>query len=77
MNGSIFQNFPKLGQKLAQVKKKIEKSCDFAQNWAKNWAGRYIDVSLFLKNWYLYGSLFEAAHPYQNQNLSIPHGVTN
>ena len=35
MNGSIFQSFPKIKPKLAQIKKKMQKSGDFAQIWRK------------------------------------------
>ena len=44
-------NFSKLSQNWLKFKKILEKLGDFAQNLA-NW---YMNESLFLESWYLYG----------------------
>ena len=70
MNGSIFQNFPKLEPKLAQIQKNFEKKLgDFTQNLAKNWGDWYMNRSLFLEKIGIFMGLLSnfAACPYQNQ----------
>ena len=69
-NFSIF--FLNLNKNWLKFKKIWEKSGDFAQNLVQNWTDWYMNGSLFLKNWYLYGSIFNsvAAYPYQNQTGS-------
>ena len=73
MNGLIFQN---LSQNWLKFKKILEKLGDFAQNWAPNWPiGKWMG-DFFLKNWYLYGSLFKfcGGTSLPKPNLSTPQG---
>ena len=55
---------------MGQFFKILEKMDDFSQNWADC----YMNGSLFLKNWYLYGSTFNfaAARSLPKPNLSTP-----
>ena len=65
-----------LSQNWLKFKKILEKLGDFAQNLAQNWSDWYMNGSLFLENWYLYGSTFKfcGGTSLPKPNLSTPRG---
>ena len=69
-----FSKVPQIWAKIGSSLRNLEKSGDFDQNLAKNWTDWYMNGSLFLENWYLYGSTFKfrGGTSLPKQNLSTP-----
>ena len=73
----IGSNLGKIERFWLKFKKIWEKSGDFVKNLAHSWADWYKNGSLFLENWYLYGSTikFRGGTSLSKPNLSYPPGI--